>query len=128
MTPTGSIQPASPRPKHAQPTTNHGNDPSPTAAVPRPSTTITNPRTGTRPITSAIRPTGSSATRSTNWASMSRPDTPPRSSPNSRVPRSGSRNWLTDDQASASTMPTANIVHSVSDMPSPPRAPDTGAS
>jgi len=36
-------------------------------------------------------------------------DTPPRPRPNSRVPRSGIRNWLTDDQVSAMSMPTPSM-------------------
>ena len=47
---------------------------------------------------------------------MSKLDTPARSRPNSRVARSGRRNWLTEDQARARTTPTANIVQSVGDM------------
>ena len=100
-----------PIPKPAQPATNHGNAPSPTPSVARPSTTTTTPSTSVRPSRSAARPTGRSATRSTNCPSIRRPDTPPRSSANSRVPLSGTRNWLTEDQARARMMPTRNIVH-----------------
>ena len=58
---------------------------------------------------SASQPTGRSTTRSTTWASARSCDTPGRSSPNSRVPLIGMRNWLTDDHTSAMMIPTANI-------------------
>jgi len=38
---------------------------------------------------------------------------PARSSPNSRVPRSGMTNWLTADHASAMITPSANIRRTI---------------
>src|SRR6266850_1678131 len=113
MTPSGSIQPAIPRPNRAQPTTRSGSEPNPTARSPNPRVTATAVNTGSRPIRSATQPTGSSTIRSTSCASESRPEMPARSSPNSLVPRSGITNWLTADQASAMTTPSANMRRTI---------------
>src|SRR5258705_192702 len=113
MTPSGSIEPAIPRPNRAQPTTRSGSEPNPTARSPNPRVAATAVSTGRRPIRSATQPTGSSTIRSTSCASESRPEMPARSSPNSLVPRSGITNWLTADQASAMTTPSANMRRTI---------------
>src|SRR4030095_11432566 len=113
ITPSGSIHPAIPRPKSAQPSTISGSEPSPTVKSPMPSTAATPTSTGGRPTRSASQPTGSNTARSRIWASDSSPQIPARSSTNSRVPRSGMTNWLTADQASAMITPSANIRRTI---------------